>query len=271
MLITEDPTELQHALRPGDVLAFDSLRSLSGLIQWADNAPVNHLALVLDSDTAVMANRPKAAKGHAVYAVKLDKLLETEHLSAVRTLRSVDDSALGSVLERAAWYLQETTSFGYLDLAWMAPSAIIRSYDQKELLPDAPKLLRTSLIKLLQTAARASLEKIPKDKLTLTCSEFVYRCFIEANVNIEITNPLERQDLIHAPIWNDELVAAEQANWDALRAHNEHARGLRHLSLSSDSEPRPDTVTPADLCRSPSLATTAALIRGQVPTLFPHP
>jgi len=33
------------SLEPGDLLLFDSLKSLSGLVQWADAAPVNHVGL----------------------------------------------------------------------------------------------------------------------------------------------------------------------------------------------------------------------------------
>lgn len=62
MELTSDPTEFEGVLRPGDVLAFDSLRMLSGLVQWADNAPTNHVGIIDDEGALVMANKTRPSE-----------------------------------------------------------------------------------------------------------------------------------------------------------------------------------------------------------------
>ena len=62
MLVTADPAAFVEAVQPGDVLVFDMLANVSGLIQWADRASADHAVLVTGPDTFTEANIPSVGQ-----------------------------------------------------------------------------------------------------------------------------------------------------------------------------------------------------------------
>lgn len=271
MILTSDPTLFGEQLTPGDVVVFDSLSAVSGLIQWADNAPANHVCLMLDEKTAIQANLSEG--GAAASAVERVPIVGLTALARVRgavALRhqqlSDDPAALARVLSRAADYERVASHFSVADLSLLCPAALLRSYDEPGMDPLPEGWSRDLLLAALHLAARETLRRMPDDARSLVCSEFVFRCFVESGIRIDIANPLglsptsgEQQP------WAEEAISAEAELWRELRARNasvdvpELGPGLGQQAVSTDVQP--DRVTPGDLWRSASLRPVVQLAK----------
>ncbi|MBV8462575.1 MAG: CHAT domain-containing protein, partial [Acidimicrobiales bacterium] len=205
-LLTDDLEEFIASLLPGDVLLLDSLHPLSGLIQFAENRPVSHAAIYLGK--GVFAQTTKHSKTQpAARKQPLRSRLKTRpgpYDRTVTALRHVDVLAgadATAVLTRVDYYVDPAnTKYAYLNLvALMAPS-LLRSY---KLYLSGGRVMSRSLGFLLQRAANTLLGvfnlthrnaelEVQKGKRTLTCSEFVYRCYTESGsgLGIEVVDPL---------------------------------------------------------------------------------
>lgn len=263
-LLTTDPDQLVRALQPGDVIAFDSLRSISGLIQWADKAPVNHVGLISAPDTLVMANPATTdLNGEPVppiTASKLSGVLTGEHVHAVTVLRprALGETQLAGMLDKVDWYLTHQADFSMMDIVWLAPSALMRSYSIAEAESVGPGAMKV-LVGVLQASARAALARIRSSDTALTCSEFAYRCLVAGGFEVHIDHPIRRG---FAAEWPPAIDAAEEENWAALAAHNAATRhGVPGSIEAAAGQVRADFVTPGDLWRSPSLDVAAIWLR----------
>lgn len=226
MLTTTDVAAFVPLAAPGDILVFDSLSSLSGLVQWADKAPVNHCALLIEHDTLVMANEPKRSDPDRT-AVRRHSLCDTLELARVRAatiLRpSLSEEQSVALLTIIGDYLERGCDFAILDLAWLLSPALIRAYGESDDGAAHQQFAMRMLVDALEAIAQKQLDLIPDTAEKLTCSEFVYRALIEAGIGLEIVDPLD----------------------GALREH-----GIK-----------PETVTPGDFWRSPSLEAIAYLVK----------
>jgi hypothetical protein len=184
-VLTSSPETFMKALAPGDLLLFDSLGFEAGLVQWADNAPVNHVSLVLDQDRLIEANKthdnPTAP---AVRTIPMVGRLTYEDVRMVTALRheAVD---LGVRDARAA--LEEARrqegkgDFAYTDLAALAPWALRRSYGH---LGKPDRILHTAVKLAMDTFHRAnSRPGSDGGQVSVSCSEFVYLCYAKAGLD----------------------------------------------------------------------------------------
>lgn len=244
-----DADEFISRLRPGDVLVYDQLGLDAGLIQWGDRAAASHCALVLDQETLIEANRHTDEHPHAVRRKDLrDDLVNTDadttiSVTALR-LQAVDDAALTRVLE-AATSLDGSGEFSFLDIGFLTLSAFRRSYGQG--------LEETPFGRLLRWLARWCASHIPEDGATLTCSEFVYRCFDAAGLVILVEGPLFAPDFVPGADLEAQL-------WEKLARVNDG----RKDDTSFASSTHPDRVTPGDLWASTSFERVAQLHYVQV-------
>lgn len=258
MLVTADPTEFMQELQPGDVIVFDVLANVSGLIQWADRASADHAALVTGPDTFTEANLP-GENGNVITDASLSSVLGEVDVRGMTALRpALDEATRARLIEVVEVFRGVGARFDVLGIAWLAPAALMRSYGPAELEALGGTGDRV-LMWVLQQAARAALRRIGKDRHSLTCSEFVYRCLTEAGLDIEVPGPLHEV----VSLWPDEVLDADADNWAALEAHNEAAGWPVGLPQSlGQGGVRPDFVTPGDLWRSPSLTPVAVLTKG---------
>lgn len=249
MLITDDPAAFRGAMAPGDVATFDSTGFNAGLVQWADRVPVNHAALVLDGATFLEANRVHEGEGppHAVREVDVAERLGNPVVQTVTLLRhaeaTVDDAQ--AVLHEARGYLSRRTDFAYLQLVALGPLALRRSYPTEPGGSAFAELAGWLVGRLGEAAQRLS----ASGAWSLSCSEFVYRCYAAAELSLPVISPLEA------------MPGSRTAElWEALQQHNSAAGpGDKYAALSGGVDA--DRITPGDLHRCGLLTPVAVLHR----------
>lgn len=262
MEVTPNDEQFRRALRPGDVLVYDTTSFEGGLVQWGDRVPVNHTSLVLDGDDIVEANRWDDERCRAVRTVPLAHRLAA---TGVRTITALRHSRIRSgevdpqaVTERAREYLCGQRAFAYLEVVALAPAALRRSYGHDV---DRSGALARAALLLLDLAAAAASRAIDSGARALSCSEFVFRCFDESGddrLRLQVLDPLFAA-LQHPPAWLSQQASEDiDALHEAVRAHN-HSSDAERGVLSTGEEA--DRVTPGDLWRSSSLDPVAALHR----------
>jgi hypothetical protein len=277
VVFTSDWRTFCKELRPCDVLVFDSLGFESGLVQWADKAPVNHASLVLDNNSLIEANQvdkkdvdPHEPTPGAVQQVPFEKRFVKQDVISATALRH--DALLGgdrpeaqAVLARAREDLGQR-KFAYLAIAALGPAALRRSYasdkDQGDTLTHSFGLLLFILDKILRNLTTY-------DRWSLSCSEFVYRCFDESNPRLPLTVTEPLTFLAEAqPAWlTPEQDARERELYQILDQHNatRASIGPRPAAITTFGAGSPvvaDRVTPGDLWRCPELNPVAVLHRG---------
>jgi len=103
-----------------------------------------------------------------------------------------------AIVDRAATYIAPgNTKYAYLSLVTLMPTSLFRSYQHyyesgrivTQGLGSFLKLL-SNLVDLLDPRTADSEMKVRRGKQTLTCSEFVYRCYKESGTNIEVARAL---------------------------------------------------------------------------------
>lgn len=272
VLVTTDSDAFVRALKPGDILLFDTLIWVSNLIQFADNAPANHCAVVLTGDRLVDAGRSTTnhPRPTTVWTFDLrDYLAHSPRTRAVQAMRMTGlDPSVGAALDQALLtFTKATYTFAEMDLFWLAPAAMRRSYEQNlkdggesrpGMTDDALRILHSALM----LACKLTGGRVGKDQYGLTCSEFVYLLLNLSGVAPEITSPLlaPLAQLSDGSPWPADELAAEQRLLDERRAHNAALdSGLAARSLDV-SGVQADRVTPGDFYRSPSLRPAAMLV-----------
>jgi len=213
-VITTDAEAFLSQLRPGDVLLFDSVHMLSELIKFAENRPVNHCTVYLGNGELAQV------RGHTpglnvrdrplVPAARKENLRDRlaaspaydRTISALRHVATPSGSAgAEAVVKRAREYVEpEDTTYSYLSLIALMVPSLFRTYENYFQDPGAARrvgnllrLVSQSLLDALDTDVSTP----SKNKKTLTCSEFVYRCYDEAQprMPIRVHNPLGHWDV----------------------------------------------------------------------------
>jgi hypothetical protein len=285
MKLTSDLGEFIKELRAGDVLVYDSLSSISRLVQWADDAPANHVTIMLDESHTAMANTPhgdKFPKDIQLWDVR--EFIERPYIRGVLILRHPDmaaDGAPARVQQRIHAYLDSAAKFSLADLVAMAPAALVRAYAQRGLNLGEPE--NTLVLTALSWIQGRMLRRIPDDKFRVFCSEFVYRCLLEADLHVEIDDPIvdPRSLTVGGPgseAWGgDDMLAAAQSFWDRLRHPPSPPDPVPGMRDAADFPVRPDLVVPGDFWCSPTFERVALLTkepprgRAEVNTPGPEP
>jgi hypothetical protein len=194
VLLTDDVTEFVDSLNKGDVLLMDTLHYTSQLIQLALNRPVNHSAIFVGKNKYADANeRPKGQP--TVCANDIRGLLRSRNIRTVTALRHKEVVAghvdTTSVIEQVNTFINEKdTTFAYMSLAILAVPQLQRIY--KDVVGDDGPVKR--VLGIILDGSSASLMSAIEALGTansLTCSEFVYRCYAgaDARLGIELNEP----------------------------------------------------------------------------------
>jgi hypothetical protein len=242
MFVTNDLAEFLGWVRPGDVIALDTLKAVSGLVQWADNAPVNHVGLMIDEVHFAMANEPSGdSPTPAVITTPAlsEMLAPTSKTRAAQILRphNIGDAEVERLNVQVRRFSEDAATFTALGMVALLPSTLGRSYRNFDELSQRQSQLLRLLIRAFQWAGDSALEHIPNDARTLTCSEFVYRCFTGAGIEIRILKPLG-QGLPEEQPLDEGLARTERTD-----------------------PPAPETVTPGDFWRSESLEPVGYFVK----------
>lgn len=271
VVVTTEIDAFVKALLPGDILVFDNMHWLSNLIKFADNSPTSHSAVVLPGNDLVDAGEGEVAVLRTEITEYLNARHHTQAIQAVRPNSLAPDA--GTKLAEAVRQFEDTKhKFATMDLAWLAPAALRRSYGAL-LIPGEPhdlaeignpRVLRM-LYRALEVACKLAGGKVGDDEFSLTCSEFVFRLFRAAGIELAIDHPLTFK--------KGESTAGDDGPWTDLDIANELARIETRRELNKRVYPdladqvdatagvQPDLVTPADLFRSSSVRPVAVLVR----------
>ena len=192
--LTSDFATFENCLREGDVLLFDALAPISGLIQWADRAPVNHCGVFLGGGEIAHAQPVEP------FAIERKNLSDKVNVRDVRTVTALRHKKVLAQPEAATKFLKlvegamvTPSKFAMEHLYRLAPFALARAY-----LGDATWLV-TNRVGLFRLLPRRQVENLVKD-LALratgkvlaedqadgwTCSEFVHHCLQEAGLEVD--------------------------------------------------------------------------------------
>ncbi len=211
--LTSDEEDFVSMLRPGDVLLFDSARPLSGLIKFGENRPVNHSGIYLGNGH--FAEATSHAENGAVRQSDLGDHLRSRRQRTVTAFRHRDAGgrSMDPILERAQFYLESDTSYAYRSLYRLILPSLYRSYRPRgngEESGDFEQRKSQHWLAILNSLSQSSLSiwegedpetgKPGSDESSgLTCSEFVFRCYSEAETDdpvkplcIDVVEPLTR-------------------------------------------------------------------------------
>ncbi len=209
--VTDDVDDFLKNIRPGDVLLFDSMHMISQLIKFAENRPVNHCGIFLEDDHYAQMGSGKSF----VHSDNLRRRLESKpgpYDRTVTALRHVDafEGKEGkenrrAIVKTANEYIEHRkTTYSYVGLRHLMIPSLYRNYKKELAKHKVGGAVLDPLIKLLAKGILGHFEKGEAVRelsgtKSLTCSEFVYRCLVEAKpgLHVDVYQPLMR--------WNDEL------------------------------------------------------------------
>jgi hypothetical protein len=232
-------------LRPGDVLLYHRESLLGRVMRAFDGSDVSHAAIFLGDDVA-------EAIGEGVLGRPLDVSLGNAAGDYIVVHRFDDGGparAFDEVVGRARAYLDQHLQYGYSTVAMIAFLSLSRRIP---LTGKARLLLRL----ILDRAAAELMAPTAGAAQRLICSEFVYRCFSEAQVpaaqagahafSIAIAGAttLEAKGRNIAPsLAPDSLLERARDLWDQPM--------LESANQTTDEAPPPRAVDEAEIERAP--------------------
>jgi hypothetical protein len=223
-------------LAAGDILLFDSVHPISGLIKFGENRPVNHAALYVGGDVFAQVTRHELG-ARAIQESSLTQrlLLRTDRtVTALRHKAAARDEGVGAAAATQSRAMaNHSATYCYLDLITLIVPGLFRSYDRylrhggdtTRRLASMLEVFVPTLLSVLEADSAPErvtdgdyLPSLPQAAASLTCSEFVYRCYQEANpgIPIEVDDPLASWSLR----WAQTARRAPQADDDLLDFHD---------------------------------------------------
>ena len=187
----DDRLEKFHFLmKPADILVFDRFSLPGGLVQWADESPVNHAAIVVNAIHAIEANRVHGNKHAASRAVSRDRFIrqrsgEPHHHDLAPSGRKRPDS------KGAAGRLSRSEHGNTI----VKPTIRLHRCHSGRPACAAPNVRSNELRARIRLGISTAMDAyrcyqvrmcVQDNKMTLMCSEFVYRCFTESDADLAI-------------------------------------------------------------------------------------
>lgn len=289
---------LDHA-RPGDVLLTGRPGEISKCIQLLSDSPVSHAILVLPEQQVIMAHLPRTASDSVVQRYTYSQL-QAESWTAMYCQRhqglDSDGRALSKIIEMAEMFERGEGPEGKLDYKFGTADMVIGAV--LCMLKPASKVIRL-VTRYINGNVEQSLRKLFDDRggpAQLFCSEFVYRCFLDASQTVPsaaidtsmlilrewaaiftgqqplmaVSNELSAPEAEMTVTWLDgadspTLVGPGISQQDDVQALLVAMRDfLRELDFQGSLGTIPglapsiaDFVTPVDLLRSPTFCTVA--------------
>lgn len=275
--VTHDPEVLVggRGAQAGDLFLFDTLLLPSELIKLADNRPVSHCGISDGGRRFFECTAPTAEKD-AIRTASLDDLLAQPQVRTITLFEYVGINAASrrQVVKHAQRYVDQRNDYANVDLVKLALPSLLRSYGAK-----VPVRYLHLVRRLLEWLAAESLERYEgghagsersdagnSTVIKLTCSSYVYRCYVDAGLPIDIVDPLALFSDPAASIeFHDALTSNDPDDLVELR---QHARSMIHALQSpwaehtpKPAEPFDAAVTPKDFWSSPSFQPRLVLHR----------
>jgi hypothetical protein len=272
LVLTDRPDEFANELRPGDLVLFDSMSLVAGLTKWADRAPFNHVALVVDGKKIIEANRKPSSTAHAsdaatsevdraVRSVELSQRLHQPGISTISALRHPHAASGGTDVERvtarATSYLERADRFSQVDLALIGQERFLLNYAE-----ELGEAKHKRLWKLFMHLSQLLVSSVGDGRRSISCSEFVYRCYVESGVP---EFKLERTHIPHLDHDEHRHISATHLEEFRQLRQRLHAHNADAMNESFDDEwaphtlPLADRISPGDFARSDDFVRIAVL------------
>ncbi|MPV36380.1 C40 family peptidase [Georgenia subflava] len=153
----------------GDVLLYRGHGFLSRAIRFLDGGEVNHAAIALSATDQAEA----AAHGLDVSLIAR----AAEGAQAVIVMRA-EDADTGAAVARARAYLDDGVPYAYQQILLLAGLCLTRR------VPIDNALFRRALRRILEAAAELLNALVDRGTDLMICSEYVYRCYREAGLDL---------------------------------------------------------------------------------------
>ena len=206
--VTDDVKKFLKKLKPGDILLFDTITLVSQLIKFAENRPVNHCGVFLGGDTFAQVGSGTA---HAHSANLRERLEERpgpldRTVTALRHVDALDPKESkrisNSIVKIADEYINvRKTDYSFVSLRHLMIPSLYRNYrndleNTKHVAKFLPLISSFAKAILSHFGQVESVSRLDGTK-SLTCSEFVYRCYLEAapRLQVDVHRPLMTWDM----------------------------------------------------------------------------
>lgn len=156
---------LPSPVKPGDVVLSRGTGWISRAICLIDDSEVSHAALALDRD------RVAEAVGQGLRTINGEAVMDEHDLMVVRSLTS--PAGMEPVIKVATSYLEHGHRYAHQQIVLLAVLCVSRRVPM-------PLGARAMVRGVLDQAAAAVNAMAERGQQPMVCSEFVYRCFSEA-------------------------------------------------------------------------------------------
>ncbi len=157
---------IPNNITDADIILYRSKSLLGKVIRLFDGRPVNHAGLYL-GNTEI-----GEALGNGIRERPFDKSVRGNEWVIARRLKT-PPASMWPVVSRAGYYLQRKERYAYEELLLLAVLSLTRKLKVN-------RFLRPLLRHLLDSASEVLLKLVPTKKEPMICSEFVFRCYEEA-------------------------------------------------------------------------------------------
>lgn len=157
---------IPDTITDGDVILYRSKSLLGKAIRFFDGRPVNHAGIYLGN------TQIGEALGDGIQQRAFDTSMRGNEWVIARRLKAPPYS-MWPVVRRAGYYLQRKERYAYEQLLLLAVLSLTRKLKVN-------RFLRPLLRHLLDGAAKLLLKLVPTKGEPMICSEFVFRCYEEA-------------------------------------------------------------------------------------------
>lgn len=166
----------EHDLKAGDVLLYHGTSFVSQMIRLFDGSDYNHASICDGSGVAEAVDR--GVIHDAIAASTADAKFVDVFRFRSNAGNGLDDSGYGAqpVVDRINYYLAQHERYAYEEIVLLAFLAATRRLPVASWIPGLGRILRT----ILDNAVDIINAMIAEGKEPMICSEFVYRCYVEA-------------------------------------------------------------------------------------------
>jgi hypothetical protein len=157
-------------LRPGDVLLYNGQSHIGRLIQWLDGTQASHVGIYLGRGMvgeALMVGNAGINSNPVTTSI--------QGTNGVQVKRHINPLDLSPVLEIAEAYIQQGNRYAYAEIILLAILLITKRLELEG------TLLGRIAYRVLRDANEWINSTISAGKEPMICSEFVYRCYDEAD------------------------------------------------------------------------------------------
>lgn len=241
-------------LLPGDLILCHGKGFISTAIMLIEEANYSHSAIYAGNGEIVHAYPPELCKTSIDFLFKEEKFLDAFRLTKDGKQPGFPDFPVKPIFEVAKKYINKKEEYAMSHLYLLTLTMLTRDIP----LPlDEKIILRGKVDKLTQKLFK----KLDKGKLPMVCSEFVYRCFAEADKSGKYTPEIDYGSNKKNKIKEASANLEELDNFHEIRKMLFNTELLDKRNGEELKDVIPSCVSPRDLFLSPNFIPLGRIVK----------